>query len=229
LGNKQVAARGRVPYILRYLGNDAVGQIGIDARLAAQAADGLAAPLRRALTGAEANALKNQWLGASGAERLQLFTGLQQTYGKAAGRVMGEIGLDPLTQTAARRALSLGTADAAQAFVSISEAASVEDKALPSVEKFDTRKLEVATQSQTLQALRDMAARVMPGNASFAGKLRAAEDAAGRLLKINGGNVETTISQLDAGLGRLEGDKYALIFEKAAVDGDTLEKGLKAR
>jgi hypothetical protein len=198
----------------------------VDARLAAQTADGLPAPLRRALTGAEANALKNQWLGASGAERLQLFTGLQQTYGKAAGRVMGEIGLDPLTQTAARRALSLGTAEAAQAFVSISEAASAEDKALPSVEKYDTLKRDVIAQSQTLRAMRDMAARVMPGNASFAGKLRAAEDAAGRLLRMNGGNIETTISQLDAGLGRLEG-KHALIFEKAAVDGDTLEKGLE--
>jgi hypothetical protein len=208
----------------------AAGDLGgaalVSARLQAQAADGVAAPLRKALPAAEAAALSGQWKAADAQQRLALFSQWQQGYGAQAGRVMGEIGLSPLEQQSARRALAEGTPEAARDFLTVSAAASADDKQLPDVDRFGPLKREVAAGSKSMQAMYDMAERVMPGNSAFAGTIKAAEDTAGRLLKMQGGNVERTVSLLDAGLGRLDGDRYALVYVKGNTDGDMLEDAL---
>jgi hypothetical protein len=196
----------------------------VGARLQAQAADGLAAPKRKALTAAEAEALAGQWRAADTATRLTMFRDLEQVYGAQAGRVMGELGLNPLEELAARRAFD-DPALAARTLPEISAAAADSNK-LPTVDGFERLKKEVLAESKTLLAMRDMLLKVMPGNSDAAGKVRAAEDAAGRLLQMYGGNKKQTLNALDKGLGKLDGDRFALLYFTAQVNGSALEEAL---
>jgi hypothetical protein len=196
----------------------------VGARLQAQTADGVAAPKRKALTAAEAAGLAEQWRAADAPTRLTMFRDLEQVYGAQVGRVMGELGLNPLEELAARRAFDDPTL--AARLPEISAAAAADGNKLPTVEGFDRLKREVLAESVALLAMRDMLLKVMPGNSDAAGKVRAAQDAAGRLLQLYGGNKEQTINALDKGLGRLEGDRFALLYSTAQVNRAALEDAL---
>lgn len=200
----------------------------VTARLRLQATDGITSPLRKVLTTAEAESLSNQWRAGGEQERLALYNQIQAQYGPYAGRVMGEMGMNPLEQSLARTALARGTPDAAQALARISAAASMADKDLPEVPALPTLKKEIVAESARLSAQRDIMARVMPGNSSFVGAVKKSEEAVERLLRVTNGNKEAVIGLLDSGVDKLEGTNFALVYEKNEVDGGTLEDALFA-
>lgn len=197
----------------------------VDARLRLQSGDGLAAPLQKVLTSSERENFANAWRAGGTQERLVLFQQIQASYGKHAPRVIGEIGLNPLVESMARTALTTGKAEA---FTAAATAADAADKDLPALPENTVKLLvrEVTDGSKRLSAMRDMMTRVMPGNSAVAGAVRASEDAAGRMLRMNGGNADAAIAMLDSGIGSITSGQYSLMFEKDAIDEDSLEDGL---
>jgi hypothetical protein len=200
----------------------------LSARLAVQEADGLPASSRRLLTAQEREAMGEAWRSAGASERLALFESLRESFGRHAGRAFGELGLSPLEESLARSAAAAGSAEAVRGFMDLSEAVAMAEKDLPKLPPEVEAKAarEAIAGSLRLSVMQDMLERVMPGNSSLAGRLRAAQDGAERLLRLRGGDARAAVAALDAGVGALQGPNHALIFNTALTDEDTLETAL---
>jgi len=163
-------------------------------------------------------------------QRLGIFHEIQTTYGPQAGRVMGEIGLYPMEQSLARTALSTPTRDgapdptAARNFIALSTASGMKDKDLPVIAEENQNRLmkEIRGESPRLSVMREVMAHVMPGNDAYAAAVTRAEGETARLLRLTNGDKEATLGALDYGVDKLTGSNFALVYEKAQVDGNTL-------
>jgi hypothetical protein len=198
-------------------------------RLRVQAANGVPAFAQRLLTKSEAAGLSQDWRNGGAGERLALFSAIQKNYGRNAARVIGETGMKPLEEGLARTALAAGNSEAAQNFIRLSAASGAADKDLPQADEENTKKIarEIGAESERLAAMRDLGQKVMPGNTEYFAGLARAQGEVERLLRLNNNNKEEVIRILDAGVGRLRGNGFALLYEKSLISGGRLETALQ--